>query len=83
MPDGLFPHPPRLEPDVPLSGHPAQHFQISLGLSSVAIDAEYLLIFQAVCLPWVFEPYAGYDVVNVYLVGVKRFLACRAYWTIT
>ena len=33
---GTFPHPPRLEPDLRLSPHPAQHFLISLGLSSVA-----------------------------------------------
>jgi hypothetical protein len=33
---GTFPHRPRLEPDLRLSPHPAQHFQISLGLRSVA-----------------------------------------------
>jgi hypothetical protein len=33
---GTFPQPPRLEPDLRLSTHPAQHFQISLSFSSVA-----------------------------------------------
>ncbi len=40
--EGMFPHPPRLEPDLRLSSHPAQHFQISLGLCSVTIGTEYL-----------------------------------------
>ena len=34
--EGTFPHPPRLEPDLRLSPHPAQHFQVYLSLCSVA-----------------------------------------------
>jgi hypothetical protein len=37
---GTFPQAPRLEPYVRLSPHTAQHFQISLGLSSVTFGAE-------------------------------------------
>src|SRR5712691_2109934 len=36
-----------------LSPHTAQHFQISLGLSSVTIGAEYLHVVHAVCILWV------------------------------
>jgi hypothetical protein len=39
---GMFPQPPRLEPCLRLLPHTAQHFQISLGLCSVANGAEYL-----------------------------------------
>ena len=61
---GTFPHPPRLEPDLRLSPHPAQHFQISLGLCSVAFSAEELLGYQLVCLCWGLELFAGYNVIH-------------------
>ena len=42
---GTSPQAPRLEPYVRLSPRTAQHFPINLGLSSVTIGAEDLLIF--------------------------------------
>ena len=47
-----FPHPPLLEPDLRLSPHPAQHFQISLGLSSVAWCIYRLEVAHAISLRW-------------------------------
>src|SRR5216683_6242402 len=45
-----FQHPPRLEPDLRLSPHPAQHPEIVLGLCSVTIGADNLDIAYAVCI---------------------------------
>ena len=58
-----------------LSPHTAQHFQISLGLSSVTIGAEYLHVVHAVCILWVFEPCICFDVINLYFPKVEFFLA--------
>src|SRR4030095_6338171 len=52
-----------------LSPHTAQHFQISLRFCSVVFGAEYLKVFQAVCILWSFEPCIGFDVVNLYFPG--------------
>src|SRR4029453_13159637 len=70
-----FPHAPRLEPCLRLSPHTAQHFQISLSFCSVVFGAEYLKVFQAVCILWSFEPCIGFDVVNLYFPWVACFLA--------
>src|SRR6266571_5613991 len=72
---GTFPHPPRLEPCLRLSPHTAQHFQISLGLSSVAFGAEYLHVVRAVCILWSFELCIWLDMVNLYFPWVECFLA--------
>ena len=71
MPCSLFPHPPRLEPDVPLLGHPAQHFPISLRLCSVAWCTHGLEVIHAISLRWVFERSARFDMVNLYLAGME------------
>src|SRR5215831_7561091 len=47
---GTFPHAPRLEPDVRLSPHTAQHSQIRLGLRSVAWCAYRLKVIHAISL---------------------------------
>src|SRR4029450_6664642 len=70
-----FPHAPRLEPCLRLSPHTAQHFRISLGLSSVTFGAEYLYVFHTVCILRVFEPRALFDVINLYFPSVEFFLA--------
>ena len=62
---GTFPQPPRLEPDLRLSPHPAQHFQINLCLCSVAWCAYRLEVIHAVSLRWVFEPCAWYSMTRV------------------
>src|SRR2546430_4322004 len=72
---GTSPHLPRLEPCLRLSPHTAQHFQISLSFCSVVFGAEYLKVFQAVCILWSFEPCIGFDVVNLYFPWVESFLA--------
>src|SRR5215475_11919212 len=45
-----------------LSPHPAQYFQISLRLCSVAWCTYGLEVIHAISLLWVFEPIAWYDV---------------------
>jgi hypothetical protein len=70
-----FPHAPRLEPCLRLSPHTAQHFRISLGLSSVTFGAEYLYVFHTVCILRVFEPRTLFDVINLYFPWVEFFLA--------
>src|SRR5438876_1591153 len=72
---GTSPHLPRLEPCLRLLPHTAQHFQISLSFCSVVFGAEYLKVFQAVCILWSFEPCIGFDVVNLYFPWVESFLA--------
>src|SRR2546428_12468065 len=67
-----FRHPPRLEPDLRLSPHPAQHPEIILGLCSVTISADNLDIAYAVCILGIFEPGAGYDVITMHLAGMER-----------
>src|SRR5262249_13137317 len=52
---GTFPQAPRLEPDLRLSPHPAQHFQIRLGLRSVAWSTYELEVVHAICLFRIFE----------------------------
>jgi hypothetical protein len=47
---GTSPHPPRLEPCLRLSPHTAQHFQIRLGLSSVAWCTYRLKVIHAISL---------------------------------
>ena len=64
----------RLEPCLRLLPHTAQHFQISLSLSSVTFGAEYLHVFHAVCVLLVFEPCIGLDVINLYFPWVELFL---------
>src|SRR5262249_25464414 len=51
---GTSPQAPRLEPDVRLSPHPAQHFQIGLRLCSVAWGAYGLEVAHAISLCGVF-----------------------------
>src|SRR5262249_23044328 len=58
-----------------LSPHTAQHFRISLGLSSVTFGAEYLYVFHTVCILRVFEPRTLFDVINLYFPWVEFFLA--------
>ena len=45
--------------------------------------AEYLVIIQVVCLPWVFELCAKYDVVCVYFAFMECFPTCSAYGAIS
>src|SRR5713101_1703280 len=66
-----FQHPPRLEPDLRLSPHPAQHPEIVLSLCSVTIGADNLDIAYAVCILGIFEPGAGYDVITMNLAGME------------
>src|SRR2546429_146028 len=66
-----FRHPPRLEPDLRLSPHPAQHPEILLGLCSVTIGADNLYIAYTVCILGIFEPGAGYDVITIHLAGME------------
>jgi hypothetical protein len=66
-----FQHPPRLEPDLRLSPHPAQHPEIVLSLCSVTIGADNLDIAYAVCILGIFEPGAGYDVITMHLAGME------------
>src|SRR2546428_13131350 len=63
---------PRLEPDVRLSPHPAQHPEIVLSLCSVTIGADNLAIAYVVCILGIFEPGAGYDVITMNLSGMAR-----------
>src|SRR5712692_8689392 len=80
---GTFPHPPRLEPDLRLSSHPAQHFPISLGLCSVAVGTEDLEVFQAVCIRRFFEFRTRYDVIHLYLIWMVCLFAVSAHWAIS
>src|SRR5713101_6844455 len=43
-----FQHPPRLEPDLRLSPHPAQHLEIVLGLCSVTITEQAVKVPELV-----------------------------------
>src|SRR5262245_41244984 len=60
----------------------AQHFQISLSLSSVTFGAEYLHVIHAVCILWIFEPCPCFDVINLYFPWVEFFLAVCTYGAI-
>ena len=81
--EGTFPHPPRLAPDVRLLPHPAQHFQIRLGLRSVTRGAESLEVCQAVCIRRVFEPSAKLDVVNLHFTWMECFVTDCAYRSVS
>jgi hypothetical protein len=48
----------------------------------VVFGAEYLLIFQEVCICEIFEPYAKFDVVHLYLAWVECLLTDRTYWSV-
>src|SRR5215471_8717145 len=71
---------PRLAPDVRLSPHPAQHFQIGLSLSSVAWCAGNLEVLHAICLRWVFELRARYNVVYNYLAWMEWLSFTLTVW---
>src|SRR5215831_9399863 len=73
----LFPHPPRLEPDLRLSPHPAQHFQISLCLSSVACCAYWLEVLHAITFHCVFEPCAWFGSMIYFDLALVEF--CSTY----
>ena len=82
MPYGTFPHPPRLEPDLRLSPHPAQHlWSISMGYheASVSISAASTGIHPCFIpfrrhtrekLSWTAYAFAGYFVRRLPLYSV-------------
>jgi len=65
-----------------LSPHPAQHFQISLSLSSVAWCADNLEVLHAICLRWVFELLARYNVVYNDLAWMERLSFTLTVWSL-
>ena len=79
---GTFPHPPRLEPCLRLSPHTAQHFQISLGLCSVAWSTDGLEVVHAISLLKGFELCAKYDVIHLYFAGMEWLSLAETIWAL-
>ena len=81
--EGTSPHPPRENRTCDSSPHTAQGSQIGLSFNSVTVVAEYLVVIQVVCLQWVFELCAKYDMVSEYFACMECTLAHCAYRAIS
>src|SRR6266446_8727992 len=74
----MFPHTPRLEPDLPLSGHPAQHLPLDLSLFSVTEGAEHFHIAQLICIPGVFERCSALNMIHLHLARMEVYSTYHA-----